>query len=56
MHTDQNGQVRPHKNRHMFEKAENLVGVLMVLAIIALAIAFATGMLGSSDGAPSWMP
>ena len=55
MQTEHTGETRKKKG-HMFEKAENMVGVLMVIAIVLLAIAFAMGLLGSDTGAPSWMP
>ena len=37
MHSDQ-PEVRPHKNKHVAEKAEGMLGVLMVVAIALLAI------------------
>lgn len=53
MHSDQH-DIRPHKNKHVAEKFEGMLGVLMVVAIVLLAIgmvyAIATG-----DSTPSWM-
>jgi hypothetical protein len=53
MHSDQ-PEVRPHKNKHVAERFEGLLGKLMVAAIVLLAIgmvyAIATG-----DSTPSWM-
>ncbi len=53
MHSDQ-PEVRPHKNKHVAERFEGLLGKLMVAAIVVLAVgmvyAIATG-----DSTPSWM-
>jgi len=53
MHSD-HPEVRPHKNKHMAEKFEGLLGTLMVVAIVVLAIgmvyAIATG-----NSTPTWM-
>jgi cell division protein FtsL len=53
MHSD-HPETRPHKNKHVAERFEGLLGTLMVVAIVVLAIgmiyAIATG-----DPTPSWM-
>ena len=53
MHSD-HPEVRPHKNKHVAEKMEGMLGTLMIVAIVLLAIgmvyAIATG-----DSTPSWM-
>ncbi|HXA41139.1 MAG TPA: hypothetical protein VNW53_19215 [Phenylobacterium sp.] len=53
MHSDQ-PEVRHHKNKHVAERFEGLLGKLMVAAIVVLAIgmvyAIATG-----DPTPTWM-
>jgi cell division protein FtsL len=53
MHSD-HPEIRHHKNKHVAERFEGLLGTLMVVAIVVLAIgmvyAIATG-----DSTPSWM-
>lgn len=47
-------EIRTHKNKHVAERFEGMLGTLMVVAIVLLAIglvyAIATG-----DATPSWM-
>ena len=53
MHSDHQ-DVRPHRNKHVAERFEGLLGTLMIVAVVVLAIgmfyAIATG-----DSTPSWM-
>jgi len=53
MHSDHQ-DVRPHRNKHIAERFEGLLGTLMIVAVVVLAIgmfyAIATG-----DSTPSWM-
>jgi hypothetical protein len=53
MHSDQ-PQVRPHKNKHVAERMEGVVGKLMIVAIAVLAIAMIYGIV-TADSTPSWM-
>ena len=53
MHSDQQ-EVRPHKNKHVAERFEGLLGTLMVVAIVLLAIGMVYGI-ATADSTPSWM-
>jgi hypothetical protein len=55
MHSD-HPEVRPHKNKHVAERMEGLLGKAMVLVIVLLAVGMIYGLVttgGSST--PSWM-
>ena len=53
MHSDHQ-EVRPHKNKHVAERAEGMLGILMVVAIALLAIG-AVYFVATGDPTPSWM-
>jgi hypothetical protein len=53
MHSDQ-PEVRPHKNKHVAERFEGMLGKLMVAAIVVLAIG-AIYMVMTGDSTPAWM-
>lgn len=53
MHSD-HPEVRPHKNKHLAEKFEGMLGTMMVVAIVVLAIG-AVYMVMTGDSTPSWM-
>ncbi len=53
MHSNQH-DVRPHKNKHMAEKFERMLGMLMVFAIVLLAIGLVYGI-ATGDSTPNWM-
>lgn len=56
MHTDPpSGKIRPHKPRHLAERFEGMVGVIMVIAIIILAIGLIYGIATTGDAGPKWM-
>ena len=56
MHTEPHtGQGRTHKNRHLAERFEGLVGVLMVAAIVVLAVGLIYGIMTTGNTTPSWM-
>jgi hypothetical protein len=44
----------PHKNRHLAQRFENLIGVLMVIAIAILAIGLIYGILDTGS-TPSYL-
>jgi hypothetical protein len=46
--------VRPHKNKHVAERFEGLLGTLMVIAIVVLAIGMVYAI-ATNDPTPSWM-
>ncbi|HEX3367191.1 hypothetical protein [Phenylobacterium sp.] len=54
MHSDQ-PEVRPHKNKHVAERFEGLLGKLMVAAIVVLAIGMIYAIATGGDSTPSWM-
>ena len=56
MHTEpQHGEVRHHKNRHLAERFEGLLGTLMVVAIVLLAIGLIYGIITTGSAEPRWM-
>jgi hypothetical protein len=56
MHSDHHGEVHHHhRNRHLAERFEGLLGVLMVVAIAILAVGLVYGILQTGSGTPSWM-
>lgn len=48
------GQVKHHKPKHLAEKFEGMVGVIMVAAIVLLAIGLIYGLM-TTDSTPKWM-
>jgi hypothetical protein len=55
MHTEHHdSEVHHHRNRHLAERFEGLVGVLMLIAIVVLAIGLVYGMM-TWDSTPAWM-
>ena len=44
-----------HKDRHLAEKFERLLGVLMVIAIAGLAVGLIYGVMITGQGTPAWM-
>jgi cell division protein FtsL len=54
MHSDQREPVAHHKNRHLAERFEGLLGTLMVVAIVLLAVGLVYGVM-TTDSTPSWM-
>ena len=56
MHTDPaHDEVVHHKPKHIAERLEGLVGVVMVAAIILLAIGLIYGIMTTGDAGPKWM-
>jgi hypothetical protein len=55
MQTEHPDEVRHHKNRHLAERFEGLLGTLMVVAVILLAIGLAYGVMTAGPSEPSWM-
>ena len=49
------GEVRHHKPKHLAEKFEGMIGVLMVAAIALLAVGLIYGILTTGSTEPSWM-
>ncbi len=52
MHSDH--QVPHHKNRHVAERLEKLVGVVVLVAVVLLAIGLVYGLM-TADTTPTWM-
>jgi cell division protein FtsL len=44
-----------HRNRHMFQKMEGAVGVVMVIAIALLAIGLVYGIMSTGDSTPAYL-
>lgn len=56
MHTEPHtGEVRHHKPKHLAEKFEGMVGVIMVAAIVLLGVGLIYGILTAGDTTPKWM-
>ena len=54
MHSDQEGTPH-HHNRHLAERFEGLLGVLMVVAIAILAVGLIYGIMNTGSTTPAWM-
>ncbi|WP_183281839.1 hypothetical protein [Phenylobacterium zucineum] len=56
MHTEpHHGETRPHKNKHLAERFEGMLGTVMVVAIVLLAIGLIYGIMTTGDTTPRWM-
>jgi hypothetical protein len=56
MHSEpHHGDVHHHKPRHLAEKFEGMVGIIMVAAIVLLAVGFIYGILTTGSADPKWM-
>lgn len=55
MPTEQHGEVHHHRHRNTAQRFENLIQVLMVIAIAILAVGLIYGFLNTGSSAPSWM-
>jgi cell division protein FtsL len=54
MHTEPHTEVH-HKPRHLAEKFEGMIGVIMVAAIVLLAVGLVYGVMTTGGSDPSWM-
>jgi hypothetical protein len=55
MSTEREVEHHAHRNRNVAQKFENLIGVLMVIAIAVLAIGLVYGILQTGSGTPAYM-
>ena len=56
MHTDPaHGEIRHHKNRHLAEKTEGAIGMIMLIAVILLGLAMVWLIVSTGDTTPKWM-
>ena len=56
MHTEPHtGEVKHHKPRHLAEKFEGMIGMVMVAAVVLLAIGLIYGVLTTGNADPAWM-
>jgi len=56
MHTEPHtGEVRHQKPKHLAEKFEGMIGVVMVAAIVLLAIGLIYGIVTTGSTEPKWM-
>ncbi|MDZ4373021.1 MAG: hypothetical protein U1C74_16580 [Phenylobacterium sp.] len=46
---------KPHKPRHLAQKAEGMIGLLMVGVIVLLAVGLIFGIVTAGDTTPRWM-
>lgn len=49
------GGAHHHKNRHVAENVEKMIGFVMVAAIVVLAIGLVWGFMQTGNSTPSWM-
>lgn len=49
------GRHHHHKNRHVAKRLENLIGVLMVIAIAILAIGLIYGIVSTGSSPPEYL-
>lgn len=49
------GEKHHHNNRHLAQRAEGWLQMLMLVAIVILAIGMVYGLVTSGSGTPSWM-
>ncbi len=52
---EDNHEVRPHRNRHLAEKFEGVLGVVMVVLIAVLAVGLIYGIMNTGSSTPAWM-
>lgn len=56
MQTDPHtGAVRHQKPRHLAERFEGMIGVIMVVAIAILAVGLIYGIITTGSTSPKWM-
>ena len=56
MHTDPQAQdAHPRKPKHLAERFEGMIGMIMVGAIVLLAIGLIYGILTAGSPDPKWM-
>ena len=56
MHTEPHtAEVRHHKPKHLAERFEGMIGVVMVAAIIILAVGLIYGIMTTGETTPKWM-
>ncbi len=53
MHTEPHTEGH-HKPRHLAEKFEGMIGVVMIAAIVLLAVGMVYGIM-TTDSTPAWM-
>lgn len=54
MHTEPH-EITHHKPKHLAEKFEGMIGVIMVAAIVLLAVGLIYGILTTGSADPKWM-
>jgi hypothetical protein len=55
MHSDPHTEVRHAKPKHLAERFEGMIGVVMVAAMVLLAIGLIYGILTTGSTTPKWM-
>lgn len=55
MHSNPHTEPSHPRPRHLAEKFEGLVGMIMVAAIVVLAIGLIYGIVTTGDAGPRWM-
>ena len=45
----------PHKDRHIAERFERIIGIVMVAVIAVLAVGLIYGVMTTGNATPAWM-
>ena len=55
MRTEPHTEVHHHKPRHLAEKFEGMIGIIMVAAIVLLSVGLIYGLMITGSTDPKWM-
>jgi hypothetical protein len=55
MQTEVNPEHHPHKQRHLAEKFEGLIGIAMVVALVVLGAILIFGIMQTGGSTPSYL-
>ncbi len=55
MQTDHDVSHTPHRNRHVLQRMEGAVGIVMVIAIALLAIGLVYGIMTTGNSTPVYL-
>jgi protein-S-isoprenylcysteine O-methyltransferase Ste14 len=54
MPTEHHTEGHHHRNRHLAERFEGMLGILMVAAVILLAVGMVYGIMTTDNSIPAW--
>ena len=55
MQTEPHTEIRHHKPKHLAEKFEGMIGMVMVAVVIVLVVGLIFGIMTTGDTTPKWM-